>query len=66
MIIDKTKLDVVRANKQKKIADLNVSKTTIARINAELDLKPCTVGKIANSLGCEVTDIIKIGGDEEV
>lgn len=64
MIIDKRKLDVVRANKQKKTSDLNVSKTTIARINAELDLKPCTVGKIAKALGCDVSELIKIGGDE--
>lgn len=65
MVIDKRKLDVIRANRQKKLTDLNVSKTTITRINAELDLKPCTIGKIAQALDCDVSELIKIGGDAD-
>lgn len=62
MIIDKEKLDLVRASQRKKISELNVSKSTIKRINNGLELMPCTVGKIAQSLNCEVTDLLK-GGD---
>lgn len=59
MKVDKGKLDIMRARKLLKLADLGVSKVTLARINAGQDLKPYTVGKIAQALGCDVTEIVE-------
>lgn len=59
MVIDKSKLDAIRAKKAMRLSDLGVSKTTISRISNELPLKPITVGKIANSLDCSVEEIIE-------
>lgn len=59
MKISKEKLDVMRARKCMRLSDLGVSKITVKRINNGLEVKPYTVGKIANSLQCDVTDIIE-------
>lgn len=58
MRINKTKLDIQRARKGLRMSELGVSKSVIQRINANRELKPYTIGKIAASLGCDVTDII--------
>ena len=63
MIVDKRKLDVIRAQKQIRPNEMGVSKHTIKRINDGLDLKPYTVGKLASALGVDVVDII---ADSEV
>ena len=58
MKVDKTKLDLMRARKQLRLSELGVSKVTLKRINAGEELKPYTVGRIAGTLGCDVTEII--------
>lgn len=63
MKISKNKLDLCRARKGLKLSELGVSKSVIARINKDLDLKPYTVGKIAAALECDVSDILTNGGD---
>lgn len=64
MIIDRNKLDIVRASKKMRLKDLCVSKNTLQRINTEQELMPQTVGKVAEALGCDVTDILKGGEDQ--
>lgn len=59
MKIDEAKLDIERARKVLKLNELGVSKATIKRIRAGEEIKPCTVGKIAKALGCDVTDILE-------
>ena len=63
MKISKCELDLCRARKGLKLSELGVSKSVIARINADLDIKPYTVGKIAAALDCDVADILMNGGD---
>lgn len=58
MKVDKAKLDLMRARKQLRLSEIGVSKVTVKRINAGAELKPYTVGRIANALGCDVTEII--------
>lgn len=58
MKVDKGKLDLMRARKQLRLSEIGVSKVTLQRINTGQDLKPYTVGRIANALGCDVTEII--------
>lgn len=58
MKVDKEKLDLMRARKQLRLSEIGVSKATLRRINARQELKPYTVGKIANALGCDVADIL--------
>ena len=59
MTIDKLKLDIVRARRGMKLSDLKVSKTTLARISRGLPLKPTTVGKVADALGCDPEELIQ-------
>lgn len=61
MIVSRKKLDLFRARKGLKLSELNVSKSVIQRINSHSDLKPCTVGKIADALGCDVAEILEGG-----
>lgn len=58
MRIDRNKLDLARAKKMMMLKDLPVSVVTIQRINDGKELRPITVGRIAEVLECEVEDII--------
>ena len=63
MRISKGKLEVVLARKcwnQRKLRKIGVvSSQTIARINANMDIRPETAGKIASALGVDVTEIME-------
>lgn len=63
MKIDNYKLDIVLARKCKTLSALRdgTSPQTLTRIKRGEEIKPSTLGRIARSLGCDVTDIIKEG-----
>lgn len=65
MKISKDKFEVMIANTMKPtktiISDSNVSKTVISNIlnGKKTTVRPSTVGKLANALGCKVEDLLE-------
>lgn len=65
MQIDLNKLDIAQAKCGKALNELGIPSETLRNVKRGKNVRPKTVYKFATALGCEVTDIIKIGGDVE-
>ena len=63
MHIDLAKLELAQAKNGKTLAELGISKETIRNIRRGKNVRPTTVYKFAKALGCEVEDLIVVGGD---
>ena len=62
MIVDKEKIDFIRAKKQISVADLKRKGVTQGNLNsiyAKRSLRPETIGKIAEILGVDIEEILK-------
>lgn len=64
MQIDLEKLSIAQAKSGKDLNELGLSKETLYRVRKGHSVRPKTVHKFATALGCEVTDIIKVGDAE--
>ena len=62
MKINVCKLDMMLARRCMALTDLRsgTSPQTLTRIRRGEDVKPRTVGRIANALGCEPEDILEV------
>ena len=61
--IDAAKFDIVLARKCKTVTDLRpgISPQTIAKLRRGEEVKPIVVGRIAQLLKCDVSELIKEG-----
>ena len=57
------KLELVRARTGKPLKDLDIDPNILVRIRKGKPLRASTVFKLAKAFGCEVDEIIDIGGD---
>ena len=58
MKIDKKKLEIALARACKSYSDLNVGMSTLSKIRRGEDVRVKSVGKIAQTIGCDVLEII--------
>lgn len=61
MHVSKSKIDLVLARQCKSLRDLRngLSPSTLAKVRSGEALRPKTVGKLAQLLGCDPTDILE-------